>query len=94
MPPREPRQSAHQRGYTARWAKASKAFRIRYPLCGMRPFGVVPFMSQCWDEGRTTAATQTDHVRPHRGDRRLFWDEANWQALCRACGARKSQAGW
>jgi 5-methylcytosine-specific restriction protein A len=39
-------------------------------------------------------ATQTDHVRPHRGDRALFWDrEGNWQSLCRTCGARKTQAG-
>jgi len=50
-------------------------------------------MSQCFDEGRTTAAQQTDHVVPHRGNQRLFWDEANWQSLCHQCGARKSQAG-
>ncbi len=67
---------------------------MRYPLCGMRPGGKVPVMSQCHDEGRTTPATQTDHVIPHKGDHTLFWDsEGNWQALCAACGARKSQAG-
>ncbi len=90
----EPRRSAYQRGYTAGWTRASKRFRKSYPLCGMRPNGQAPVMSQCHDEGRTTAAYQTDHVRPHRGNAVLFWDEANnWQALCRACGARKSQAG-
>ena len=26
-----------------------------------------------------------DHVIPHRGDWRLFWDESNWQALCKHC---------
>ena len=26
-----------------------------------------------------------DHVVPHRGDRMLFWDSTNWQALCSAC---------
>ncbi len=92
-PLRDPRPSAYHRGYTKRWAKASKAFRVRYPLCGMRPYGQAPVMSQCHDQQRVTAATQTDHVQPHRGEARLFWDEANWQALCRACGARKSQAG-
>jgi 5-methylcytosine-specific restriction enzyme A len=92
--PREPRRSAYARGYTAQWARASKAFRIQYPLCGMRPGGQRPVMSQCFDDGRTTAAQQTDHVRPHRGDPILFWDrEHNWQSLCRACGTRKSQAG-
>jgi 5-methylcytosine-specific restriction endonuclease McrA len=23
-----------------------------------------------------------DHIIPHRGDDRLFWDRSNWQALC------------
>jgi len=89
---REPQLSAYARGYTKRWDKAAKAFRVRYPLCGMRPLGQVPVMSACYVEGRVTAATQTDHVQPHRGDRQRFWDvHGNWQALCRACHARKSQ---
>jgi 5-methylcytosine-specific restriction protein A len=52
-------------------------------------------MSRCFDKGIVTAAVQVDHVVPHRGDRRLFWDSrGNWQSLCAACGARKSQAGF
>ena len=94
MTPREPRHSAYARGYTKRWDRAAKAFRLRYPLCGMRPGGQLPVMSQCYLEGRDTPATQTDHVAPHRGDMVLFWSrETNWQSLCAACGARKSQAG-
>jgi 5-methylcytosine-specific restriction protein A len=35
-----------------------------------------------------------DHVIPHKGDRALFWDEANnWQALCARCHALKTNAG-
>ena len=69
-------------------------FLVRYPLCGMRPGGQPPVMSRCRERGLVTAAVQVDHVVPHRGDERLFWDEyGNWQALCRECGARKSQAG-
>ena len=30
-------------------------------------------------------AAQVDHKTPHRGDARLFWDEANLQVLCAAC---------
>lgn len=26
-----------------------------------------------------------DHVTPHRGDERLFWDESNMQTLCAHC---------
>jgi 5-methylcytosine-specific restriction endonuclease McrA len=36
----------------------------------------------CLDAGGTTPATVVDHVVPHRGDQRLFWDERNWQPLC------------
>jgi 5-methylcytosine-specific restriction protein A len=92
--PREPRRSAYARGYTKRWDRAAKAFRLRYPLCGMRPRQQPPVMSECHRDGRTTPATQTDHVQPHRGDQVLFWDDTNnWQSLCAACGAKKSQAG-
>ncbi|WP_314945899.1 hypothetical protein [Bradyrhizobium cosmicum] len=27
-------------------------------------------------------AVVVDHVKPHRGDRALFWDKRNWQPLC------------
>ncbi|SPA17227.1 Putative phage holin (fragment) [Cupriavidus taiwanensis] len=30
-------------------------------------------------------ATVVDHVRPHRGDRRLFLDRTNLQSLCKLC---------
>jgi len=83
-----------QRGYDARWDVAARAFRWEYPLCGMRPGGKPPVMSRCYDEKRVSAAYQTDHVVPHKGDPALFWDrEGNWQSLCRSCGAAKSQAG-
>ena len=91
---REPRRTARERGYSRRWERAAKNFRVRFPLCGMRPNGQAPVMSRCFEEGRVTAAQQVDHVVPHRGNEQLFWDEAgNWQSLCAACGARKSQAG-
>ena len=39
------------------------------------------------------AATVLDHVRPHRGDTLLFWDQSNWQALCVTCHNRKTAQG-
>lgn len=88
------RGSRQSRGYGNRWARRSRLFRARYPLCGMRPDGRPPVMSQCHDERRTTLADVVDHVVPHKGDAALFWDElANWQSLCNACHARKSTAG-
>jgi 5-methylcytosine-specific restriction enzyme A len=86
--------NARERGYTTQWDAAAKDFRRRYPLCGMRPGGLPPVMSDCFDRRLAQAATDTDHVVPHRGDQRLFWDvERNWQALCRTCHRRKTKAG-
>jgi 5-methylcytosine-specific restriction protein A len=34
-----------------------------------------------------------DHVIPHQGDVKLFWDRANLQALCRPCHTRKTLRG-
>ena len=31
-----------------------------------------------------TPATVVDHIKPHHGDQRLFWDVGNWQSLCKA----------
>jgi 5-methylcytosine-specific restriction protein A len=65
--------------YGAGWAKASKAYLMRHPLCVM-----------CEREGIAHSATVTDHIVPHRGDAELFWNEANWQALCKRHHDRKS----
>lgn len=35
-------------------------------------------------EGNTSRLV-CDHVTPHRGNARLFWDEANLQTLCKPC---------
>lgn len=36
----------------------------------------------CAAEGKVVAANVVDHIVPHKGDEKLFWDEDNWQALC------------
>src|SRR3546814_2674479 len=66
------RGSARERGYTRTWEKARLVHLREHPLCAM-----------CARDGRTTAATVVDHVVPHRGDDRLFWDRTNWQSLCK-----------
>lgn len=37
--------------------------------------------------------TLVDHVTPHRGDKVLFWNWNDWQALCTRChsGAKQRQ---
>ena len=30
-------------------------------------------------------ASLVDHIVPHKGDEKLFWDVHNWQPMCRTC---------
>ena len=64
--------------YGAQWRKARIAFLREHPFCAM-----------CGKALRGADAV-VDHIRPHRGDPVLFWDENNWQALCKECHDRKT----
>jgi 5-methylcytosine-specific restriction endonuclease McrA len=33
---------------------------------------------------------EVDHIRPHRGDEALFFDETNLQTLCKRCHSQKT----
>lgn len=70
MHPEEARPSAG-RGYGSAWQRARKQYLEAHPLC-----------VECMREGRYVKATDVDHIVPHRGDQKLFWDRSNWQALC------------
>lgn len=37
---------------------------------------------KCYEGSHITMATVVDHIKPHRGDQKLFWDRGNWQPLC------------
>lgn len=63
------RPSARERGYDRDWQKERANFLALNPWC-----------IRC-----NAAATVVDHIRPHRGDRWLFWNKANWQSLCGRC---------
>jgi 5-methylcytosine-specific restriction protein A len=36
------------------------------------------------------AATVVDHIKPHKGDKLLFWQRANWQPLWKPCHGVKT----
>ncbi|WP_343040029.1 HNH endonuclease signature motif containing protein [Methylocystis heyeri] len=36
-------------------------------------------------------ATVVDHITPHKGDIKLFWDRKNWQPLCEPCHNSRKQ---
>lgn len=69
------RPNSTQRGYGGAWEKARKGFLAKHPFC-----------RSC---GRF--ASVVDHIIPHRGDRRLFWDRNNWQPLCTPCHSGAKQ---
>ena len=70
---RKDKLSSSERGYTWAWTKARNAFLASHPLC---------VMCLAMKPPRINAANVVDHITPHQGDQELFWDEANWQALC------------
>lgn len=65
----------YQKMYGHDWRKARSRFLQANPLC-----------TYCENRfNRVTAATVVDHIIPHKGDKVLFWDEQNWQPLCKHC---------
>jgi 5-methylcytosine-specific restriction enzyme A len=68
------------RGYGYRWQRARDRFLREHPLC-----------VECKRDGRPVPAVVVDHIVPHRGDQDLFWDELNWQPLCKPHHDAKTQ---
>lgn len=68
------RATACQRGYGRQWRKARESYLIANPLCVF-----------CLARRLVVPATVVDHIIPHEGDQALFWDESNWQSLCKLC---------
>ena len=71
----EKRPAAYRALYTNKAYRAAReVFMAAHPFCAV-----------CG-----APATDLDHIRPHKGDAELFWDTANWQALCVSCHSRKT----
>ena len=71
--------SREERGYGSRWRTARRKYLEAHPLC-----------VECAKQGKYVRATVVDHIVPHRGDQKLFWDQSNWQSLCKSCHDRKT----
>lgn len=63
-----------ERGYGGKWQRERERFLRHNPLC-----------VYCQKEGRVTEATVVDHIVDHQGDPALFWQQSNWQPLCKPC---------
>ena len=73
------RDQKSKRLYNYRWAKASRAYLNNNPLC-----------VECKKNNKITPARVTDHIVPHKGNKKIFWDRSNWQPLCDSCHSRKT----
>lgn len=73
------RASAKDRGYDSRWRLARRRYLKQNPLC-----------VNCLKDNKLVKAAVVDHIVPHRGDMVLFWDENNWQSLCKRCHDTKT----
>lgn len=69
---------------TARWQRLRlKVFLRDLYTCQRKECGRL--------EGDTSKLV-CDHIEPHRGDERKFWDEANLWTLCQCCHSSVKQA--
>lgn len=80
---RERRESAawHYLYDTVRWRKMRAAQLIAEPFC-----------RSCAKAGIRRRADDVDHIIPHRGDKKIFYDASNLQSLCHSCHSRKTIA--
>ena len=65
---------------TILWRKVRASFLRQHPLC-----------VHCKQAGYIVPATEVDHIQPHRGNESLFWDESNFQSLCKSCHSTKTR---
>lgn len=77
--PVDQRESAVKRGYNYQWQKERVKFLSDNPWC-----------VECHRHKRRIPANEVDHIIPHKGDMKLFWDRENWQALCKSCHSSKT----
>ena len=63
-----------------KWYKTSEWQRLRWGCLSSALFTC----SRCGVVGESRDLV-ADHIRPHRGDRELFFDRGNLQCLCKAC---------
>jgi 5-methylcytosine-specific restriction protein A len=76
---RSARAEENHKLYGRDWRRARLAYLADHPLC-----------RKCEHDGYLKPATEVDHRIPHKGDLDLFWDQGNWQGLCRTCHSRKT----
>ena len=71
----------HNLYFSARWKRLRAQQLIAEPFC-----------RECGRRGIRTRAEDIDHITPHKGNKKLFFDPSNHQSLCHSCHSRKTIA--
>lgn len=87
---RTDKQSSTQRGYGYKWQQARAEYLAQHPFCAycLRDAGIATqdmdvVVGECARKNIPSPfASLVDHIEPHRGDMKLFWNRRNWQPLC------------
>jgi 5-methylcytosine-specific restriction protein A len=67
--------------YSYKWHKQRTQYLKANSLC-----------VSCLAKDKPVTATEVDHVKPHLGDLGdIFWNQDNWQALCKSCHSKKTK---
>jgi 5-methylcytosine-specific restriction protein A len=83
------RATTAERGYGSKWQRARKAFLaqpgnqfcVKCRARGLLNPGTMR-MDGAPETNPRRIGLRVDHIIPHKGDQRLFWDRDNWQPLC------------
>ena len=70
------RPSSTKRGYGRKWSAARLRWLAIYPFCAeCEKKGIL-------NNGLPGHPNVVDHIIPHRGNMKIFWDRSNWMTLC------------
>lgn len=69
------RPNSSRRGYSGTWERLRAEYLTKNRCC-----------VRCGEP-----ATTVDHIKPHKGNKELFCDQSNWQALCTHCHSSVKQ---
>jgi len=94
------RLNSHQRGYDRKWGRARARFLARNPYCSKCSTEQFPVEATQVDHiipvrryeraARTRGVSQGGKPGGSVGNVPDFWDETNWQGLCRTCHSIKT----
>lgn len=70
-----------------KWYKTKRWQKLRAQHLAANPYCVCPH-----HRGKYVPGDVVDHIKPHKGDSRMFWDKDNLQTLTKRCHDKYKQS--